>query len=150
MPNSPPVRTCSLCPCGDHRILPPLRGGDPPLSTKKFWFKMVSPGPGWIQGWTSSSEGGCHPFGGLLLHFKSTSVLDVPGLHESWDWTRIDASDKTPATNCGKTAVVVERFTFGLKRFAICWFHLPRLSSDMWSDNCTDCTALRVAAWNLI
>ena len=76
---------------------------------------MVSPGPGWIQGWTSSSEGGCHPFGGLLLHFKSTSVLDVPGLHESWDWTRIDASDKTPATNCGKTAVVVERFTFGLR-----------------------------------
>ena len=69
---------------------------------------MVSPGPGWIQGWTSSS------FGGLLVHFKYTSVLDVPGLHESWDWT-IDASDKTPATNCGKTAVVVERFTFGLR-----------------------------------
>jgi hypothetical protein len=27
------------------------------ISAKNFWFIMVSPGPSWIQGWTSSSEG---------------------------------------------------------------------------------------------
>ena len=64
-------------PSVDRRYIPPFKGwgggmvknwnislwgGHPPhtprnISAKNFWFIMVSPGPGWIQGWTSSSEG---------------------------------------------------------------------------------------------
>ena len=40
MPNSPPVRTCSLCPCGDHRILPSLRGGVTPPHLEIFQLEM--------------------------------------------------------------------------------------------------------------